>query len=140
VGLAVFCLGCSDSGKPNPQDAAAAGKEASVSDAQAVKDKGVVDAVNPAWKPFACGSSGTCQPGEYCRLYPTHKTPPTWHDGGPECPQDCSLGLSECICASFTCHPMGAGCGTCSCMTLDKCSCSEGKDGSIYLTCANPWL
>jgi hypothetical protein len=96
----------------------------------------------PSPPAFACGPL-TCKAGEYCyRLTPGVCGGPAPSDAGV-CPAHCTLtvcpgGQPACICDSYSCSTLPAGCTSCSCLGGSGCSCTQSSAAGIEQHCYAP--
>jgi hypothetical protein len=95
----------------------------------------------------SCGALLTCTSAEYCeQIEPSYCTGSPLPDGGT-CPPNCQAkvctpgGSPVCVCDSFSCRKLPAGCTSCSCISTPPpgpCTCQVGPGGAIHVSCGAP--
>lgn len=109
-------------------------------------DRKAADGSRDTGATFACGALLSCATAsEYCEKFTGGACGgPAPSDAGV-CPPNCNLttcpgGQQVCLCQTFTCKPLPAGCSSCSCVgAAASCSCSQpGAGGPIQVHCMAP--
>lgn len=93
---------------------------------------------------FPCGASSTCQSGQYCEEITPGACGGNLVPDAGTCPANCMPtscgggGEQYCMCRSYSCQALPAGCTSCSCYTpTSGCTCQE-TDGGPHVSCAMP--